>query len=156
MKQRSKVLRPVAWIATLAMFTLMDFASSLVCKLGVWVVGEFSNLSTGMIIILVLLFGSLYVGLFFYSAFLGSSLLVFASERIYPTHHAFRYYFIGIISIILCAISVFGGIRGWVTSSNYGGMFWFYAKYVHIMITTVTMMYRGRDESIHHDAVENA
>lgn len=154
MKQRSKVLRPVAWVATLVMFTLMDFVSSLVCRLGEWAVGEFNNLSTGMIIILVLLLGSIYVSLFFYSAFLGSSLLVYASERIYPTHHAFRYYFIGIISIILCALSVLAGILSWVRSNN-GGMFWYYAKYVHIMITVITMMYRGRDESIHHEAVED-
>ena len=139
-KKRSGLLRPVAWIVTAVLICCMEWVSKLVCKLGSWAVNEFSHLSTGMIILLVLLFGSIYVGLYIYSAVILPQLLVSVSDAIYPSNHAFRYYFSGTIDIILCIVFIVGGILGWIIQTGNTSMFWFYASRVHFAIAMIIMM----------------
>lgn len=146
-KKRSVLLRPVAWIATVTLTYCMGMISKLVCNLGVWAVNEFSHLSIGMVILLVILFGSIYISIYFYSAVLLPQLLVFVSDFIYPSNHAFRYYFVGVLEIIICAIAVFGGIRGWIVQTGSTSMFWFYAAYVHFILAMIVMMLHGRSAS---------
>lgn len=155
-RKRNALLRPVAWIVTAALIYCMDLVSKLVCKLGAWVVAEFSHLSTGMIILLVLLLGSIYVGLYFYSAIILPRLLVSVSDVIYPSNHAFRYYFSGIIVLILCAISVIGAIRGWIIQTGSTSMFWFYASYAHFALAMIIMMLHGHSsaEDRHKESAE--
>ena len=150
-RKRNSLLRPVAWIATVVLIYCIGLVSTLVCTLGAWAVSELSRLSTGMVILLVILLGSEYSGI------LLPHLLVFASDFIYPSNHAFRYYFSGIITLIFCAFSVIGCIRGWIVQTGDTSIFWFYATYSHLALSAIIMMLRGRSssEDRHKEAVEN-
>ena len=94
------LMRPVAWIATYTMFVVVKLLGELVCMLGEYATYRLDNLSTIAVILFALLFGSTAIGIFFYSATFLSATLVTLSDKIYPSHHAFRYYFIGIYEII--------------------------------------------------------
>lgn len=157
-RKRSSLLRPVAWIATVVLIYCIGLVSTLVCTLGAWAVSELSRLSTGMVILLVILLGSVYIGLYFYSGILLPHLLVFVSDFIYPSNHAFRYYFSGIITLIFCAFSVIGCIRGWIVQTGDTSIFWFYATYAHLALSAIIMMLRGRSssEDRHKEVAENA
>ena len=96
------LMRPVAWIATCAMFAVVKLLGELVCLIGEYTTYRLDNLSTIAIIFIALSFGSAAIGFFFYSASFLSATLVTLSDKIYPSHHAFRYYFIGISEIISC------------------------------------------------------
>lgn len=146
-RKRSGLLRPVAWVVTTVLIYCIGLVSTLVCNLGAWAVSELSRLSTGMVILLVILLGSIYIGLYFYSAILLPQLLVFVSDLIYPSNHAFRYYFSGIIMLVFCAFSVIGGIRGWIVQTGNTSIFWFYATYAHLALSMVIMMLHGRSSS---------
>lgn len=157
-RKRSGLLRPVAWLVTAMLICCMEWVSKLVCRLGSWAVNEFSHLSTGMIILLVLLLGSVYVGLYIYSAVILPRLLVSVSDAIYPSNHAFRYYFSGTIDIILCIVSIVGGIRGWIIQTGNTSMFWFYASCVHFALAMIIMMLHGHSaaEARHKESVKEA
>lgn len=138
------LMRPVAWIATCAMFVAVKLLGELVCLLGEYATYRLDNLSTIAVILFALLFGSAAIGLFFYSATFLPAVLVSLSDKIYPSHHAFRYYFIGIYEIINCASWIIYAINGNV-EGNY--MFWFYAQNGWFIYASVTMMLVGRSAS---------
>ena len=136
------ILRPIAWIFTLLTFLLLQLAADLICLLGEYITYKLSGLSTITIVILAMSFGSFLVGTFFYSIVYLTALFVELSDRIYPSNHAFRYYFIGIYEIIGCAYWVFAAIIGSVTG---GSLFWYYARYVWLILASVGMMLFGRN-----------
>lgn len=138
------VMRPVAWIATYAMFVVVKLLGELVCLLGEYATYRLDNLSTIAVILFALLFGSTAIGVFFYSATSLSALLVSLSDKIYPSHHAFRYYFIGIYEIVNCVSWIVYAITGNVTADY---MFWFYAQHGWLIYASVTMMLVGRSVS---------
>ena len=148
-QKRHWILRPVAWIATIAMVLGLQLIAELICNLGEWLVIIASRLSTIVIVILATIFGSTYLGLYFYAAMILPALLVSFSEKIYPSHHAFRYYFVGIYEIIGCALLILFAIFGFVSG---GSMFWFYARYVWLIIAIITMIVTGRSVTIEQKA----
>ena len=140
--RRPKILRPIAWILICSAVWILPLAGELVCNLGSFLVDYLDQLSTVAVVILVILFGSLYLGLFGYSAVLLPSLFVIASNWIYPTHKALRYYFIGIYLIIASVILAFSGFAGLVTG---GEMFWFFARYAWLAFASVMLILCGAE-----------
>ena len=143
-QKKSWLMRPVAWIATYAMFIVVKLLGELLCLLGEYTVYRLDNLSTVAIIVATLFFGSTAIGFFFYLATILPALLVSLSDKIYPSHHAFRYYFIGICEIINCASWIIYAIVGTVTGEN---MFWFYVQNGWLIYASAVMMFMGRSES---------
>lgn len=148
-QKRHWILRPVAWIATIAMVLGLQLIAELICNLGEWLVIIASRLSTIVIVILATIFGSTYLGLYFYAAMILPALLVSFSEKIYPSHHAFRYYFVGIYEIFGCVLLILFAILGLVSG---GSMFWFYARYAWLIIASITMIVTGRSVTIEQKA----
>lgn len=138
------LMRPVAWIATYAMFVVVKLLGELVCLLGEYATYRLDKLPTIAVILIALMFGSAAISLFFYSGSILSTALVSLSDKIYPSHHAFRYYFIGILEIINSASWIIYAITGNVTG-NY--MFWFYAQNGWFIYASVIMMLAGRSVS---------
>lgn len=137
-------LRPVSWITSIIMLFILQISAELICNLGEFLISCLSGLSTIAFIALVLLFGGLYCSLYFHSAYMMSCLFVTVSDKIYPSNHAFRYYFLGIYEIIGCCFLIFAAMTGSVTG---GSMFWFYARYVWLITSSVLMIIYGRSES---------
>lgn len=143
-KKKSWVLRPVAWICTIIMILALQFVAEWICRLGDYLFYWLSGLSTIVIVILVLLFGSAFCGLFFYSAIVLPSLLVSLSDKIYPSNHAFRYYFVGLYEIAGCVFLILAAVMGAVSG---GSMFWFYVRYGWLILASIIMMITGRSEA---------
>lgn len=141
-KRKNWVLRPVAWVCTLLMFLAVQFLADLLCKLGVFLVGWLSYQSTAIIIIMVMLFGGVFLSLIYCSVLFLPSILVSLSDKIYPSHHAFRYFFLGIYEIVGCALLIFAGIIGAVRG---GSMFWFYAQYIYLIVISILVMVFGNN-----------
>ena len=146
-------LRPIAWICTIVMVLAIQLAAELICRLGEYLILWLGGLSTVTIVILVLLFGSVFCGLFFYSAFMLPALLVTASDKIYPSNHAFRYYFLGLYEIAGCAFLIYAAITGAVHG---GSMFWFYARYGYLIFASIIMMISGRSAANERNAVNQS
>lgn len=139
-QKKSWFFRPVAWICTILMILALQYVAELICQLGAFLTVWLGGLSTIMVVILVLLFGSVFCGLFFYSAVILPQLLVSLSDKIYPSNHAFRYYFVGLYEIAGCAFLIYSAAIGAVSG---GSMFWFYARYVWLILACAIMMVSG-------------
>lgn len=146
-------LRPVAWVCTIVMVLAIQFVAELICRLGEYLILWLGGLSTVTIVILVLLFGSAFFGLFFYSAFMLPALLVTVSDKIYPSHHAFRYYLLGLYEIVGCAFLIYAAIIGAVHG---GSMFWFYARYGYLIFASIIMMITGRSAANERNVVNQS
>ncbi|HBK03466.1 MAG TPA: hypothetical protein DDY87_03560 [Clostridiales bacterium] len=141
-KQKSWVLRPVSWVCTLAMVLGIQFVGWLICYVGGILTSWLSGLSTIVIVLLVLAFGSVFCGAVFYAVAFLPLLLVETSDKIYPSHHALRYYVLGIYEIASCAFLIYMAIIGAVRG---GSMFWFYARFLYIILASVMMIVYGRN-----------
>lgn len=138
------ILRPVAWICTIIMVLGLQLIAQLLCRLGEYLILWLGGLPTVAVVLLVLAFGSVFCSVFFYSAVTLPSLLVSISDKIYPSNHAFRYYFVGLYEIAGCAFLIFAAVMGAVTG---GSMFWFYARYGWLILASVIMMVSGNSEA---------
>lgn len=143
-KSKPWILRPVAWaftiLAMIGMQYLADLARRLVAHLLVWLGG----LSTIAIVGFVLVFGGAVCGILYYSAFMIPVLVVSLSDAIYPSNHAFRYYFVGIYEIIGCALLIVAGIAGLIRG---GLMILFYAQYGWLILASVIMIVTGHQNA---------
>lgn len=144
MKKRCWVLRPIAWGCAMLMSLGMDIISGLIFRLGTELVFWLSGLSTLVVIFLVMALGSIYLGLVTYSAWIVPSILVYLSDAIYPSNHAFRYYFIGIFQMIGCVFCIIAAARGLLVQDI---MFFLYANMVHLAVSALVMMFLGRGKS---------
>ena len=144
-KKKPWILRPVAWLFTCLAIFLLPLAAEYICKLGYFLVGYLDRFSTVVVVILVLMFGSLYLSLLWYSAAIISALFIHISNAIYPTHHAFRFYFVGIYLILYCAIVIAAAILGFVSG---GAMFWFYARHVWLAFASIIFIAYGRASAV--------
>lgn len=152
-KKKSWLLRPVAWVITIIMMLALQFAAEKLCLLGENVIIWLNTKSLATIVILVVMFGSAFFGLFSYTSFILPGMVVAFSDKIYPSNHAFRYYFVGIYEIIGCAILIYAGLIGAVTG---GSMFWFYVRYAWLIIASIVMMVSGRSAAIdRHESAAN-
>ena len=138
------ILRPVAWILTIIMMLALQFIAELLCSAGEYILIWLSGHSTIVIVLLAMAFGGTFLGIISYSVTLLPALLVTLSDKVYPSNHAFRYYFVGIYEIIGCALLIYAGIIGAVSG---GSMFWFYARYIWLIVVSVIMMLIGRNEA---------
>ena len=143
-KKKSWMLRPVAWICTILMVLCLHFVSKVISRLGEGIIAWLDGLSTVAVVILVVSFGGAFLSLLFYSAFALPSLIVTMSDKIYPSNHAFRYYFIGILEICGCAILILAAIFGFIVGK---GMIWHYVRYGWLLSASIAMMVTGREES---------
>jgi hypothetical protein len=142
--QKPLILRPVAWIATILMALLMEFAGGIIFDIVAFIFTKLDGLSTTGIVILTILFGSAFIGLVSYSVTLIAALIVGLSDKIYPSNHAFRYYFVGIYELLGCAWYLVLG----VTSSVKGGsMILYYAEIIWLAATSAVIMFLGRAEA---------
>lgn len=144
MKKRSAILRPVAWISAIVLLLAMEAISGLIFALGVELTSWMSGLSTLAVIFLVMAIGSVYLGLVSYSIWIVPMLLVIACDWIYPSKHAFRYNFIGVIEILICIVYVVLGATDFIQGDI---MFFFYANKVHIALSAVAMMFIGHQQA---------
>lgn len=138
--QKHWILRPVAWFLTILMMLALQLIAELLCRGGEYIVSWLSGLSTILIVLLTLAFGSIFLGIITYSVTLLPALVVTVSDKVYPSNHAFRYYFVGIYEIIGCAILIYAAMIGAVTG---GSMFWFYARYIWLIIVSIIMVLIG-------------
>ena len=123
---------------------LMDIISGLIFRLGTELTFWLSGLSILAIIFLVMALGSIYLGLAGYSIWFVPILLVTASDWIYPSKHAFRYYFIGIFQVFLCVLNIILGAKGLIVNDI---MFFFYANMIHLALSAAAMMFIGHVKS---------
>ena len=89
---------------------------------------------------------SLFASLVYISARFLPVLIIYLSDKIYPSNHAFRYYFIGIVSSLIYAIVLFSAIRSKIPL---GPNFWTYALFVYLIFSSIVMIVHG-----HVDAEE--
>lgn len=141
-KNKPIILRPVAWIAIIIMMFGLQYVAELICLLGGYLIDFLNGLSLAVIVIIVVFFGGVFTGIYFYSAIMLPALAVTISDKIYPSNHAFRYYFVGLYEIAGCALLVFLGITGQVDG---GPMFWFYARYIWLILASICMMITGNN-----------
>lgn len=140
MTKRSWVLRPVAWLCTLVMCCFIDAIAGLLCRLGIWLVGLLGDFSTIGIILFITFIGTSFCSLFFWAMTMLPNLLVSLSDNIYPSNHAFRYYFLGIAWIGLCLLLAIFGVLKIITSSS---MVWFYIKLAAQILAAALMIIHG-------------
>lgn len=143
-KKKPWILRPVAWLVTILLMLGLQFVAELLCKLGGYLVYWLSGMSTVVIILLAMAFGGTFLSLFFYSAIMLPSVIVNLADNIYPSNHAFRYYFVGLYELVACGLLVFMALNGMVSG---GSMFWFYARYGWLAIASVIMMIVGNSNA---------
>lgn len=152
-KRKCWLLRPVAWVCTILMMLALQFVAEKLCLLGEDILDWLNTKSLATIVILVFVFGSTLFGLFSYTCLTLPSMLVMLSDKIYPSNHAFRYYFVGIYEIIGCAFLIYAGYVGAVRG---GSMFWFYVRYVWLIIAALVMMLSGRSAAMdRHERATN-
>lgn len=145
-KTRNPIMRPIAWVAAWVLFLLIEQLARLVCGLGGWLVDLVSGWSTIAVIIAAIIFGGTYVSLYFYSAIFAATVMVMASDYLYPSKKGARYWVFGIYEIVgnvalilLCAIGPKFGIV--ITG---GPMFWLYARYVWLIIFAASSILCGK------------
>ncbi len=143
-KKKSWALRPVAWVCTIALMLGIQFLADLLWKLGRYAYYWLGRQSTVAIVILVLLFGGVFLSLVIYSAMLLPHFLVSLSDKIYPSSHAIRYYLCGAYEILGCAMLIYAGIVGAVSGVP---MFWFYAQYIYLIVVSILIMVFGGSAS---------
>lgn len=151
------MFRPIAWICTVVMILCLQYASELICRLGEYLFSILDGLPTVAVILLVMAFGGVFSGIILYSLFMLPALIVTASDKIYPSHHAFRYYLIGIYSIAGCAFLIYAAAIGAVSGTS---MFWFYVRYIWQAIAYINMMVMGhtraKDRNGKTDAISDS
>ena len=143
-RKKSWILRPVAWICTLIMLICMEYASAFIFDVAEYLIDRLNNFSPVVIVIAVVTFGSTFLGILVYSAFVLPGLMVGLSDKIYPSNHAFRYYFLGIYELVGCAFMFIAALSGNVSG---GSMFWFYAENIWLTVASVMLILTGRNES---------
>lgn len=143
-RQKPLILRPVAWIATILMVILMEFAAGIIFNIVEYIFTKLDDLSTAGVVILTIVFGGTFLGLLSYPVNLLAALIVELSDKIYPSNHAFRYYFVGIYELLECAWWLLLG----VTNSVKGGsMILYYAEIIWLAAASVRIMIWGRAEA---------
>lgn len=136
--------RPLAWVVVVILAYLSDVASGLLCELGIWLSSFLAHMTPFQIVICMVLFGGTFVGLAYYALSMIPLLIVYLCDRVYPSNHAFRYYFVGVCTIIVSACCILMAIFGLITSDT---MFWVYARYVYMIIHSVWLMVIGRSNA---------
>lgn len=139
-QKKSWILRPVAWVCTAAMWVALSGVAYLLCRLGDFLTGWLGTLPTLAVVILSVLFGGIFCGLFLRSAFLLPSWMVTISDKIYPTRRAVRFYVIGGYTLLGCGIVILAAILGAVRGVS---MFWFYVRFCYIAAASVITMFFG-------------
>lgn len=136
--------RPAGWVCAFAGMLGIQAAAYLLCELGAWVVAFLNGLSTVAVVLLVLLFGSVFLGMFLYSVALLPTMVVNWSNRVSKSRRGTRYNVIGIYTLVGCAILIYAGIRGAVRG---GPMLWFYVRFGYIALASVLMMATGKEQA---------
>lgn len=142
--KKTWLLIPVAWAFAIIGVLAIQLSGYLLCRIGAWAVGEMANLPTILIIALIFLFGGLYASLVYYALILIPALTVQFANQIFPSKNGVRYYVIGIYEVISCALLIYAGAIGIVKG---GPMFWFYARFIFIAISSIILMLTGKEEA---------
>lgn len=139
--KKSWMLRPLAWIAAFVGVLGIQLAGYLMYKIGVWMSGVIQAESTGVQILLILLFGGTVVSELYYATLVLPAMIVTGVDMIYPSKAGGRYLCIGLYELVGCGLMIYAGILGAVKG---GPMFWFYARFGYIAAATIVMMVVGR------------
>lgn len=84
--------RFLSWVVLLVGMLALDIVFGLMTRLAMWVVGLLAGLKVWLIVVIVLVAGSAFVGLVSLPASYGTGLLVRLCEKICPTRKGIRYY----------------------------------------------------------------
>lgn len=137
MEKRSWVLRPIAWICTIAMWLCVDVLLGLLCRLGGYLIYWLSGFSTLGIILLATVIGSPYLWLFWFADTALPNILVSLSDKIYPSKRGGRYLLVGISTILSLLLSMLLLIRGHIRTD---GSFWLYVRLICLVFASVMLM----------------
>ena len=136
--------RVISWVAVVTMMIFSNLIASWLAKLGIWLCSFLGEMTNFQIVICLFLFGGTYTGLVTYALTSIPMWIASLGDMIYPSNHAFRYYFCGVWQIIGCAILIICGICGLVAG---GAMFWFYAQYIYLIIQAIILMVIGKEKA---------
>lgn len=149
--RKSWWLRPLAWGFVIIGVLAMQFAGYLLCLVGEWSMAQIKDLSAILVMLVLAVFGGVYFSLAYFALFLIPGLTVEYSNRIYPSKKAARYYVIGIYELIGCAFLIYAGTRGIARASS---MFWYYARFSFVGLSTIVMIVSGKGEAKEYKTVE--
>ena len=149
-KWKSWVLRPVAWGSTALLMMATQYIVDIMRKLLSFVFSWLSGLPVVATVIIVISLGGVVVSVLCWAAIGIPVLIVSLADKIYPSHHAFRYYFVGAYEIAGCALLLFAAGMGAVKG---GSMVMFCAQYIYLIIISAIMMFAGRKEAKSRNAV---
>ena len=135
--------RVLSWVVLLVGMLALDIVFGLMTRLAMWVVGLLAGLEVWLIVVIVLVAGSAFVGLVSLPASYGTGFLIQGCETICPTRKGGRYYVgAGLWALyVLYAVVVVVRAKGW----------WLLIQAAMIAYAAVAMVVLGR-----HMAEENA
>lgn len=136
-KKKCWLLRPVAWLVLIAMAYLMNLIIFAIFKIAANRVDQLSTLPTIRVIIITLLFGGISLKLFSAALMWFPTFVMMVSDSIYPSMHGFRYFFVGLISLLFYLLLIVLTAIGIVTADQ---VFWLYAEYGFLCIAYIVLM----------------
>ncbi|MBE6929737.1 MAG: hypothetical protein E7463_05595 [Ruminococcaceae bacterium] len=99
--------RPVAWLATFVVWMLMEYLIRLLITLCGSAIVYLESLSTVAVVVIVLIFGSLAVGILLMPLMYGPLLIAQLSESIYPSRSGSRF-------LVIAGLSLLGSLIGFI------------------------------------------
>lgn len=143
-KKKPWILRPVAWIATVLMLIVLEYAAGFIFDLAGILLVKLEGMSTVIMVILVVAFGSTFLGLLTSSATIIPALLISASDWFYPSKRGARYFVVGLYEIVTTAVFFLAGISG---AAKDGSMILYYAECIWLIVASISLMLMGRSQA---------
>lgn len=136
--------RFLSWLLLLVGMVILDIVFGLMTRLAMLIVGLLSGLSTWLIVVIVLVAGSAFIGIVTLPAMYGTGFLVELCERVCPTKKGTRYY----VAAGLWAAYVIYAVVAVIVAKGY---WWLLIQAAMIAYAAVAMIVVGR-----HMVEENA
>lgn len=143
-KPKPWILRPVAWISTVIMLMLLEYAGGFIFDLVGLLLVKLENMSTVIMVILVVAFGSAFLGLITSSVTIIPALIIAASDWIYPSKKGIRYYVVGLYELVITAVFFLAGILG---TEKDGSMILYYAECIWLIVASIALIFMGKSQA---------
>lgn len=132
---------PISWVALVAMLCVVFPISRILCSVGVWLVSLLSELSTVMVVVLLLIFGGTYIGIVLGGLSYLPTIIVYLDEMIYPSKHGVRYCVIGIWTALGAAACIFLLRIGVIIAGP--SKIWWYGLYIWNLLFGIVVAVMG-------------